>query len=135
MMPRAGDVEVDVPGTHGDGSGKSTPKGVGDTSMVEELTFELKVLKLQEKIVKLKKKLKFKCLLHPQMKKEMNPSPPMKAIKPRKAMGKRRKGLSLPITQPLSIMIACPLTMPSHPCMSASCPVSMRRTMPNDITL
>jgi hypothetical protein len=59
-MSRVGNIEVDVLGTHGVGSMKSTPKCVRDTSKVDELTSELKVLKLQEKIAKLKKKLKSK---------------------------------------------------------------------------
>jgi hypothetical protein len=59
-MYRAVDIEVEVLGIHGDGSRKSSPKSVGDNSKVDELTSELKVLKLQEKIVKLKKNLKSK---------------------------------------------------------------------------
>jgi hypothetical protein len=67
-MSKVGEVEVEVPVTHGEGSGKSPPPGVGDTlksssprgMKVDELTSELKVLKLQEKITKLKKKLKSK---------------------------------------------------------------------------
>jgi hypothetical protein len=58
-MSRASDVDVDIPGTHGNSSRKSTPKCVGD-SKVDELTSKLKVLGLQEKIGKLKKKLKNK---------------------------------------------------------------------------
>jgi hypothetical protein len=59
-MYRAVDIEVEVLGIHGDGPGKSSPKSVGDNSKVDELTSELKVLKLQEKIVKLKKNLQSK---------------------------------------------------------------------------
>jgi hypothetical protein len=59
-MSRASDVDVDIPGTHGNSSRKSTPKCVGDSSKVDELTSKLKVLGLQEKIAKLKKKLKNK---------------------------------------------------------------------------
>jgi hypothetical protein len=67
-MSRASDVEGEVPLTHGDGSGKSPPLGAGDAlkppsprgSNADELTAELKVFKLQEKIAKLKRKLKSK---------------------------------------------------------------------------
>jgi hypothetical protein len=67
-MFRAGVVEAEVPVTHVDGSGKSPMLGVWDTlkpptprgSKVDELTSKLKVLKLQEKIAKLKKMLKSK---------------------------------------------------------------------------
>jgi hypothetical protein len=44
-------------------------------------------------------------------KKAMTP-PPMKATKPRKAKTNRKMGLSLLITLPLSLMIACLLTIP-----------------------
>jgi hypothetical protein len=145
-MTKTSDYEDGVPMTHTGGLGQSFPPGEGTplkpptpkSSNVHELTSELKVLKLQENIVKLTKKLKNKnmkvqeVLLLPQMKKEMTP-PPTKAPEPRKAMEKRRMCLSLLITQPLSIMIACLLTIPSHPCTPASRPILMGRTMPNSI--
>jgi hypothetical protein len=68
MMSKVINIEVGVPEIHVGGSGQSSPLGDRDTSKpppprglkVDELTSELKVLKLQEKIAKIKKKPKSK---------------------------------------------------------------------------
>jgi hypothetical protein len=68
MMCTVVDVEVEVPAVDAGGSGQTSPPGNKDSSKpnttrglnVDELTYELKVLKPQEKIAKLKKKLKSK---------------------------------------------------------------------------
>jgi hypothetical protein len=67
-MSKAGDIGDGVPVTYTGGSGQSSPSGEGNplkpptprSSNVDELTSELKVLKLQEKIAMLKMKLKNK---------------------------------------------------------------------------
>jgi hypothetical protein len=67
-MYKVSNIEVGVHEIHVGRSGQSYPPGDRDTSkpptlrgsMVDELTSELKVLKLQEKIAKIKKKLKSK---------------------------------------------------------------------------
>jgi hypothetical protein len=66
-MPRMEDIEEGTPSTNEGGSGQAPPPSGGgngskpSTPMVskfDQLAFELKVLKLQEKIAKLKKKLR-----------------------------------------------------------------------------
>jgi hypothetical protein len=105
-MSEVGEVEADVPVTHGDGSRKSPPLGVGDTSKlitpkgsdVEKLTSELKVLKLQEKIVKLKKKLKSKKIKVQEVSsssssnEEGNDSSSDESIHAKKGNGKKKNG-------------------------------------------
>jgi hypothetical protein len=67
-MSKAGGIGDGVPVTYTGGSGQSSPSGEGNplkpptprSSNVDELTSELKVLKLQEKIAMLKMKLKNK---------------------------------------------------------------------------
>jgi hypothetical protein len=67
-MSRSKDIDGEVHLTHEGGSEKSPPLGGGDAlkptsptgSKSDELTSEVKVLMLQEKIAKLKKKLKSK---------------------------------------------------------------------------
>jgi hypothetical protein len=67
-MCKAGDVEVEVPPTRADGSRQTPPPGDNGSSKpntpkgsnVNELTSELKQLKLQRKIDKLKKNLRSK---------------------------------------------------------------------------
>jgi hypothetical protein len=67
-MSKVGDIEVEVPPTHGDGTGRTPPARDKNSSKpntlrgsnVAELTSKLKQLKLQRKIDKLQKKLKSK---------------------------------------------------------------------------
>jgi hypothetical protein len=67
-MSKAGDVEVEVPPTRADGLGQTPPPGDNGSSKpntpkgsnVNKLTSELKQLKLQRKIDKLKKNLRSK---------------------------------------------------------------------------
>jgi hypothetical protein len=136
-MSRVEEIEEETPPPSGGGNDSKpfTPTG----SKANQLTSELKVLKLQEKVAKLKKKLKSK---KPKGQEESSSSSNEEVnasssssdeSKPRKAKAKRSMGLSLLITQLLSTMTLCPLTIPSHPCTPKRRSVLMGQTIPSGI--
>jgi hypothetical protein len=104
-MSKVDNIKVGVPETHAGGLGKSSPPRDRDTSKlttprtsnVDELTSELKVLKIQEKIAKLKKKLKSKKTKVQEVSssssnEEGNDSSSDESIQAKKGKGKKKNG-------------------------------------------
>jgi hypothetical protein len=120
----------EVPPLKGDGNGTkpSTTKG----SKVDQLAFELKVLKLLQKIANIKKKIKTKSPKGQEVSSSSSneggddsSNDDDEGSKAKSAKTKRSMGLSLLVTQLLSIMILCLLIIPSLPCTPKRRPISI----------
>jgi hypothetical protein len=150
-MPRVKEIEEGDPSTNADRSREvPPPKGDGNGmnpstskgSKADQLASELKVLKLEWKIAKLKKKLKTKNPKWQEMSssssnEEANDSSSDDDERSKVKRGKCKRSMGLILSLPialLSIMILCLLTIPSHLCTPKSRPVLMGWTIPSGVT-